>query len=128
MDAGVHITIWRSKIDQWQKGVCLTLGACADRGLCLVAAVCTYIKHRGSDEGVFLQHKDGNPLTKYQFWALAQRALDALGLVGVQFGIHSFQFGAGSTVALMGYPEAAMKCIGRWRSAAYKSYVHKCRL
>lgn len=119
----VSIRIRGSKTDQKQKGATIQLGRCSDSELCPVTALGRYLELRGTEPGFLFCHEDGSPLTKYQFWAVTGQALARLGLQGVKFGTHSFRIGAASTAAAMGYPITAIQKVGRWRSAAYRSYV-----
>ncbi|XP_054850615.1 uncharacterized protein LOC129340074 [Eublepharis macularius] len=123
MGGKVLIRIRKSKTDQKQAGSVLTLGPCEDKALCPVRALRSYVKVRGEDEGVLFRHNDRSPLTRYQFWAVTDRALRQLGLVGVKFGTHSFRIGAASTAAAMGYADRTIQKVGRWKSSAYRSYI-----
>lgn len=89
-------------------------------GPCLVP----FTGHEIVPGGVLFWHADGAPLTHYQFWVVTARALDILGLKGVRFGTHSFRIGAASMAGQMGYPESRIKDMGRWKSNAFRRYVH----
>lgn len=52
------------------------------------------------------------------------KALGALGLKGVKFGMHSFWTEAASLAAAMGYSLARIKETGHWKLTAYKGYVY----
>ncbi|XP_054852797.1 uncharacterized protein LOC129341561 isoform X1 [Eublepharis macularius] len=119
----VSLRIRSSKTDQHRKGSTVWLGSCADAELCPVRGLRAYLEKRGDGEGLLFRHCDESPLTRYQFWSVTGRALAKLGLEGFKFGTHSFRIGAASTAAAMGYTDAAIRRVGRWRSAAYRGYV-----
>ncbi|KAJ7341559.1 hypothetical protein JRQ81_005805, partial [Phrynocephalus forsythii] len=77
----------------------------------------------GDRDGYLFCHQDGVPLTRYQFWKIKSAALARVGVPGARFGTHSFQIGATSTAASLGYDPARIQSIGRWRSQCYKVYV-----
>ena len=122
-DSGMRLRLRRSKTDQAGQGTWVALAPASREELCPIAAMRSYLKSRGSQPGFLFQHANGSPLTKYQFWAVASKALQALGLGECQFGTHSFRIGAASTAAAAGIGEARIKSIGRWRSGAFKSYI-----
>lgn len=103
--SGDSMGVWIcwSKTDQRQRGVLLNLGPSGFRDLCPVLALREYLVLCGPSPGVLFCHVDGSPLTRFHFWAVTKHALAALGLQWVQFGTHSFQIGAASTAAVMGY-------------------------
>ena len=80
---------------------------------------------RGMEGGYFFQHKDGSPLTKYQFWKLTDMALEKVGVKNTRFGTHSFRIGAASTAVAMGYTAEQIKQLGRWSSNCYRRYVRQ---
>lgn len=110
----VTVTICFSKTDQAGKGRFLVLELCGDVELCPVLALQRYLEVRGQSAGFLFQHSDGSLLTKYHFWAITERALEALGLKGMRFATHSFRIGAASMAAAMGYSVPSIQGIGRW--------------
>ena len=124
-DKGVVIMLRRSKTDQKGRGARIVLHPSVLPDICPVRALTAYFAKRGNNAGFLFCHSDGGPLTKYQFWTVAKRALVATGLEGFKFGTHSFRIGAASTAAASGFKAQEIKAIGRWRSGAYKTYVRK---
>ena len=115
--------IRRSKTDQLGKGRQVALGTCSVRKICPVRAIGRFMHFRGSEKGYFFRHRDGSPLTKYQFWKLTDMALERLGVKNLRFGTHSFRIGAASTAASMGYGVERIKQLGRWSSGCYSKYI-----
>ena len=91
--------------------------------LCSVKAMWAYLGLRGQEQGYFFIHKDGSPLTKYQFWELTDMALGKVEIQGLKFGIHLFRIGAASTAAALGYQPEDIKHLGWWSSTSYRRYV-----
>ena len=90
-------------MDQQGKGASLSLASCSLEELCPVRAMHAYLGLWGKEQGYFFIHRDGSPLTKYQFWRMTDLALDKVGIQGLKFGTHSFRVGAASTAAALGY-------------------------
>ncbi|XP_067323426.1 integrase/recombinase xerD homolog isoform X2 [Anolis sagrei] len=124
----LQIVIRKSKTDQKAKGSVLKLSMCSDEELCPIRAMTTYVGHRGNKPGPLFIHGDGAPLTKYQFWTVTSKALEALGIKGQKFGTHSFRIGAASAAAAIGYDAAKIKALGRWKSGTYRTYVRPVTL
>lgn len=120
---GIQLLLRFSKTDQLGRSFFISLGPCVDLALYPVLVLHCYLAVKGQAEGYLFIHWDGTPLTKFQFWLVTRRALDRMGLLGCQFVIHSFQIGAATTAAPMGYNRGDIQLIGRWHSACYKSYV-----
>lgn len=119
------LSVWvrRSKTDQVGQGALIELGVCSIKSLCPVGAMRSYLDLRGESKGYLFCHRDGFPLTKFQFWKITGLALDRVGLSGLRFGTHSFRIGAASTAAALGYGPDAIKKLGRWSSRRYRTYV-----
>lgn len=84
-----------------------------------------FLKHHDTSPGPLFCHRDGSPLTKYQFGAVMSKALKGAGISGWKFGTHSFRTGAASTAAALGYSEEQIICVGCRSSRAYKAYVRQ---
>ena len=82
------------------------------------------IKHVSpvAETAILLTHLNTKPLTKYQFQAVLQKALQFIGVPG-HFRSHSFRIGMATELAKMGLSESEIKAKGRWRSSAYLSYI-----
>uniref|UniRef100_A0ABM5GIN9 Uncharacterized protein isoform X1 n=1 Tax=Pogona vitticeps TaxID=103695 RepID=A0ABM5GIN9_9SAUR len=124
-DGQVRIRLRSSKTDQHGNGCMVILGRCSIVKICPVRAVGDFGVLRGDDKGYFFQHRDGTPLTKYQFWSLTDMALERLGVSNLRFGTHSFRIGAASTAAALGYDAGRIKRLGRWSSRSYRKYIRQ---
>ena len=124
-DGQVRIRLKRSKTDQHGNGSMIILGQCSMVNICPVKAVSEFVRLRGPDSGYFFQHRDGTPLTKYQFWKLTDMALERIGIRNMRFGTHSFRIGAASTAATLGYDADKIKQLGRWSSECYRKYIRQ---
>lgn len=119
----VVLHLSKSKTDQWVRGMSITLSRSTDNSVCLVRLLQAFLQFRGDE--LLLIHTDGSPLTLSQFHLVFNRGLMMLGLCPTEFGLHSLRIGAASTAAHLGMPNASIQRTGRWRSAAFKSYVCK---
>ena len=50
-------------------------------------------------------------------------ALSHLGIDGTHFSGHSFRIGAASTAAHAGFSDSFIQVLGRWKSAAFTTYI-----
>ncbi|XP_053143320.1 uncharacterized protein LOC128341176 isoform X3 [Hemicordylus capensis] len=112
-----------SKTDQRGRGQWVSLHRADNALLCPVRALGSYMTRRGSAPGCLFVHEDGRPLSQYQFWTVARRALSAAGADTAQLSLHSFRIGAASAASRLGLSGETIQRIGRWRSATYKRYV-----
>lgn len=113
----------RSKTDQLGRGRWVTLNAQPDDPACPVGLAASYSRSRPSGGSQWLLHRDGAPLTRFQFGAVLKVCLSQLGLEGKEYGTHSFRIGAATCAAVAGLPAADIQALGRWRSGAFKKYV-----
>ncbi|XP_070601697.1 uncharacterized protein [Erythrolamprus reginae] len=121
--SSVSLRLRRSKTDQRGRGVTVQLSRAANRRVCPVAALVAYWAHRGVEPGFLFCHASGEPLTRYQFWAVTSKALARLGLDPRCYGTHSFRIGAASLAAVEGFSRLDIKTVGRWRSGAFRTYI-----
>lgn len=112
-----------SKTDIFGKGHWLGLNFCSDVSICPVCMVQGYITNRPNLHTNLFIHIDGTPITKYQFTMVFKKCLMTLNMHHMQFSSHSFRIGAATEAAQIGFNEVKIKNIGRWKSAAYKSYI-----
>ncbi|XP_062836493.1 uncharacterized protein LOC134298886 isoform X1 [Anolis carolinensis] len=117
------IRIRQSKTDQGGRGASLSIQGLEPGRLCPVRALSEYLHIRRSSPGTLFIHKNGTPLSRYQFMAIFRSALTGLGLPAAEYGGHSFRIGAATTAAVGGVPVDIIKTMGRWKSAAYTSYI-----
>ena len=67
-------------------------------------------------------HSNTKPLTRFQFNAVLQKAIQSAG-IGGHFGTHSFRIGRATDLALQGYSDQQIQTFGRWKSLAFQKYI-----
>jgi len=118
----IHLNIRHSKTDQCGKGTNVIIPQ--NKGdISVLQKTRQYLAVRPPIEGAFFCHFGGKPLTRYQFTAVLKKALEKLGLNGLNFKTHSFRIGAATMAALNGLSEEEIQVAGRWKSLAFKSYI-----
>ena len=111
-----------SKTDQERRGVKVILGR-TNADLCPVSALLAYLVHRGRSPGALFM-VDGQPLERTRLVKAVRRALTRAGLPADNFAGHSFCIGAATTAAAVGVEDSTIQALGRWKSSAFKLYVH----
>ena len=111
-----------SKTDQERRGVKVILGR-TNADLCPVSALLSYLVHRGRSPGALFM-VDGQPLERTRLVEEVRRALSRAGLPAGSFAGHSFRIGAATTASAVGVEDSTIQALGRWKSSAFKLYVH----
>lgn len=111
-----------SKTDPFSAGIHLYLGRTGDI-LCPVASVLGYLAVRPPNPGPLFIFRDGTPLSRAHLVAQVREALSQTGFNVKNFTGHSFRIGAASTAARAGLNDSLIQTLGRWRSAAFMSYI-----
>ena len=114
-----------SKTDQLGKGTTLKLTKQNHANLCPLRLLKRFLVLRPAFPGPLFCHRNGEPLTRYQFSAVLRRALYLLNPQLKNYTTHSFRLGAASSAAKWGWSTEQIKRSGRWSSDAYKVYVQK---
>ena len=123
MDHQLKVFLCRSKTDQLGKGSTITVG-CSEDGCCPVRAMRLYLEECRSHPSKPLFHfRHGPPLTARNFRAVLHFHLKSLGLKARCFNTHSVRIGAATAAAKAGLQSSTLKELGRWRSAAFHSYI-----
>lgn len=115
----VDIWLHRSKTDQAGKGRRVVLFAINDMTICPVVNTKLFLQVRCNVEGPFFVHRDGTPLTRFQFVRVFRLGLEGMGKAPLEYGSHSFQIGAATEAARLGLSDAPVKRIGRWESKRF---------
>lgn len=117
-----YLFISTSKTDQFWQGSQVVLGA---RGsdFCPVAALLDYLSLKGDVAGPLFIRQDVHPLHQSLFVQKVQEALTVTGLTGTNFNSHGFWIGITTAAGAAAVPEATIKFLGRWKSAAYQQYI-----
>ncbi|XP_078528899.1 integrase/recombinase xerD homolog [Lissotriton helveticus] len=122
----VSLRVRRSKTDQVGRGQFITLNRMEGlSSYCPVTLWAGYIREREGVNGdnYLLTHKDGSPVTLYQFKRVLAATVQAAGLQGCHYTTHSFRIGAATTAFQEGMSASAIKQIGRWQSDRYRVYI-----
>ena len=95
---------------------------------CPVQALVEYCKTRGAQPGPLFCHPNLAPITVYQFNTELSHCLKFCGLDTTRYKGHSFRIGAASHAADMGFSDAQIRTLGRWKSDAFRIYIRSERL
>lgn len=92
---------------------------------CPVYLLDRYIKYRptGFARGPFLIHKDGSPLTQYQFRTELQETIRSIDLNPEYYDSHSFRGGRATDLFETGWSVDQIKEAGRWKSNTVYDYL-----
>ena len=119
----VRIHLRRSKTDPFREGASISLPRTND-DLCPVAALLSWLVHRGNSPGPLFRLQSGAPLTRPRLVIELRKVLGEVGLEAEHFSGHSFRKGAATTAAALGIPDSQIKLLGRWKSTAFQRYLH----
>ena len=112
-----------SKTDQKGLSTTLQIGVGPNSTMCPVKTTGEFLSVRPGVDGPLFIHFGGDPLTRYQFSSILTKGIKAIGLSHEDFSPHSFRIGAATSAAMGGSSIDAIKCMGRWQSAAVNSYI-----
>ncbi len=120
-------TIKASKTDQLHKGHKIYILRSDDK-FCPVSAMEKYLRRFSEYPAVRAQplftFRDGSPLTRHSCLKHLRRFLRKAGYAPGDFNTHSFRIGAATSAAHSGLPAHQIKLLGRWKSKAYRRYIH----
>lgn len=88
--------------------------------LCPVACLIDYLAVRPKIKRPLFIHLGKNPLTRYQFSAILEKALHVLEVKG-HYRAHSFRRGAATLAFDVGCTQDLIMEAGRWKSRAYRT-------
>ena len=111
-----------SKTDPFGAGCRIYLGR-TDTIPCPVAAILQYLSQRPSTPGPLFLFQDGTPLSRISLVAHMRQALAQAGFDASSYSGHSFRIGAATAAAQAGYSDSFIQSLGRWKSAAFISYI-----
>ena len=118
----VQVHLKKSKMDSQGRGTDVIVGV-TDASVCPVAAMCQYLRARGSAAGPFFTTRMGSMLTKPWFVKEVRDVLQSRGLPAPQYAGHSFRIGVVTAAALAGMEDSMIQTLGRWHSTAFLSYI-----
>ena len=116
-----------SKTDQLHQGHKIYVLR-SDYKFCPLSAMEKYLRRVSQYPAVRAQplftFRDGSPLTRHSCLKHLRRFLCKAGYAPGDFNTHSFRIGAATSAAHSGLPAHQMKLLGRWKSKAYRRYIH----
>ena len=123
---GLYVTIRHAKNNQHNVPITMEIKALSRNltAYCPVAIMSEYLHRRpaGGNDPLFV-HFDSSPLTRFQFQSVLKKAVLFCDIEPSLYKSHSFRIGAATTLAMGGASSDLIKVYGRWKSAAYKSYI-----
>ena len=122
----LSIRLKRSKCDQFGTGIWVHVG-CTFWPLCPVSAMLSYLAVCPSSLGPLFIFKDGTSLSRERLVAALSQALALVGIDSAGFTGHSFHIEAATSAAGAGMPDSLIQTLGRWKSAAFLSYIRTPR-
>jgi len=119
----VTLRIRYSKTDQLGNAFYINIQGSSNMELCPVKALLSYLNFRPPHAGPLFIHFNKEAITSAQFSFILKEGIKLLGLCPRFFSSHSFRIGAATAAAICGFNEESIKCFGRWKSSAYRSYI-----
>ena len=90
---------------------------------CPVASINRYIALRGQAPGPLFCLGGGHPVTPNMFNSWLASSLSHSSLSSLPIKSHSFRIGAATHAAAVGYTDAQIQKMGRWKSNAFRKYI-----
>ena len=118
----ITVRLRRSKTDQFGEGTTIFVGRTRSE-ICPVAAVLAYIARRPGTPGPLFIFDNGTPLSRSYLVKTLRSTLSDAGVDTRGYSGHSFRIGAASAAARAGLPDSMIQSLGRWKSAAFLSYI-----
>ena len=112
----VHIKSW--KTDLFRVSVSIRIAA-TSHTICPVRWVWVYLQSRRESYGPIFMFRNGRFLVRNDIAKLIKNSLDEINL-----NTHSLWAGGATNLANLGVPDYVIQIMGRWRSDAYKRYLH----
>jgi hypothetical protein len=100
----------------------LTIGP-QTQAMCPIQALRAYLVHRGLTPGFLYQQPDGAPIPRSAFTAVLNTCIKFCNLNPAHYKGHSFRIGAASHHMTLGYSDAQLRALGRWKSTAFLRYL-----
>ena len=119
----VQITIRVAKNNQKGQPIYLRIPCMPGNTLCPVCCLQNYLTVRQQQPGQLFIHSNGKPLTRSQFTAVLAKSVQGTIYRSRHIRSHSFRIGRASDLASLGVDVEMIKVMGRWKSAAYKTYI-----
>ena len=116
----------RSKTDQQGKGTMISFCKLT-KSTCPYHSMATYIAlapPKDPHTTPLFCFSNGRPLTRFRLLKHLRRQLQRAGYHPHRFNTHSFRIGGATSAAEACASQATIQQLGRWRSQAYRRYIH----
>ena len=117
----IDLVIPASKTDQYGND-CLVKISENKSSICPVRLLKHYLHLRPSFDGLFCHYRE-KLLTRYQFAAVLNKALNFIRIDSSRIKTHSFRIGAATMHFENGVSQEDIQKMGRWKCDAYKRYI-----
>ena len=114
----VMVHIKSSKTEPFRVGVSIRIAA-TSHTICPVRWVRVYLQSWKESYGPLFTFRSGRYLVRNDIAKLMTNSL-----AGTNINTHSFRAGGATNLANLGVPDYVIQIMGRWRSDAYKRYLH----
>ena len=91
--------------------------------ICPVRCMTKYLAKRESKRKPLFVFPDGESITQSYFCKKLKECLESSGLSSKRFEAHSLRIGGATQVASLGFTDAQIQAMGRWKSGAFKKYI-----
>jgi integrase len=119
----VQIVLSHHKSQQKNEPIIISIQANSTSQFCPVQYLCRYKSLFPHVSGPFFQFVDGTPVTYSYVNSELSKAIAFAGLDPKRYKGHSFRIGAATHAAQLGYSEALIQHLGRWKSNVLHRYI-----
>ena len=92
-------------------------------GVCPVSCLLEYLEQCNNAGGPLFRLHTGEPFPRSAFSRFLSSAIKECSLDPAFYKGHSFRIGAASHAAALGYTDAQIRLLGRWKSNAFHKYI-----
>ena len=92
-------------------------------GVCPVLCLLEYLEQCNYAGDPLFRLHTGEPVPRSAFSRFLSSAIKECGLDPAFYKGHSFRIGAASHAAALGYTDAQIRLLGRWKSNAFHKYI-----
>ena len=82
-----------------------------------------YLAARGQGDGPLFISRNGKPLSRSSFADFFSALIGMINLDPMKYKPHGFRIRGTTRYAELGYEDAIIQRMGRWKSTAYRTYV-----
>lgn len=124
----VVVTISKFKHNLHRQPFQIVMPKQSDQSICPVYAITNYLLLRGFQPGPLFCHPDGAPISRAFFATKLKQTLIFAGFNPALYKSHSLRIGGASHYAELGYSDAQIRFLGRWKSDAFIRYIRSHRI